>query len=110
MGVDYPDAPKMKKTDTLKREITFYVNAAFKVIVWVFGIILVYWLLLKITGHSPTSETVFMGALGIIVTLHLFTLGLVIRNSTDISDIKRHLKESDRRFYMLLKEFRSHSH
>lgn len=98
----------MKKVKTPMREIMFYVNAVFKVIIWVFGIILIYWLLLKITGHSPTSETVFMGALGIIVILHMFTLGFVIKNSIDISDIKRFMKESDRRFYAFAADYKKH--
>jgi len=108
VGVDYPDNPKMKKANTLKRQIMLYVNAVFKIIIWVFGIILIYWLLLKITGHSPTSETVFMSAFGVLVTLHLFTLGLVIRNSVDISDIKRFMKEADRRFYAFAADYRKH--
>ncbi len=31
------------------------------VIIWIFGILIIYWLVLKLTNHSPTIEQVAVG-------------------------------------------------
>jgi len=100
----YPDSVfKMKK---LEENIIFVSSVFFKIVIWVLGVIVIYWLLLKITGHSPTSETVFIGVFGAIVTLMGIMLSFIINIKGEIGEIKRFMKESDRRFYALARDFR----
>lgn len=100
----------MKKNKKFEDGALFVSKALFKIIVWVLGAILIYWILLKITGHSPPSETVFMGAFGIIITLVTIMFGFVFNISRDIGEIKRFMKESDRRFYALARAFERFKH
>ena len=39
------------------------------IIVWILGIIAIYWILLTLTNHSPTLEQLGMVVLGILTTL-----------------------------------------
>lgn len=103
----------MKKNKKLEDYVLFVSKALFKIIVWILGVILIYWILLKIMGHSPPSETVFMGAFGIIITLMTIMFGFVFNISRDIGEIKRFMMESDRRFYVLARNFerfKQHAH
>jgi len=39
------------------------------IIIWIFGILIIYWLVLKLTNHSPTIEQVGVGIFVLIATL-----------------------------------------
>ncbi|MBI2564570.1 hypothetical protein HYV79_01095 [Candidatus Woesearchaeota archaeon] len=48
------------------------------IIIWSLGILLIYWLVLKLTNHSPTFDQIIGGALGILGTVlakHHHTIG-----------------------------------
>ena len=55
------------------------------IMIYVLGAIAIYFLLLKLTNHSPTTDSVMLVMLGIIG-------GLVIKSSGDISVLKYEVK------------------
>jgi hypothetical protein len=50
---------------------------ASKILFYALGILLIYWLLLKITGHSPTSDQITTIVLSFLLTA-MAGLGLVV--------------------------------
>ncbi|MFO8016164.1 MAG: hypothetical protein R6U32_03605, partial [Candidatus Woesearchaeota archaeon] len=70
--------------------------------------LVIYWLVLKITGHSPTSEAVIMIVMGALTALVCLNLSFTFNIMKDLGDIKRYIKESDKRFYALAGDFRKH--
>lgn len=57
----------------MKKQID-YLDLGMKIVLWILGIALIYMLILKITGHSPTFETVTLAFIGIfgVALLHLY--------------------------------------
>lgn len=81
---------------------TEWVPLISKFIMWVLGILLIYFLLLKILGESPTSDTIFavtLGMLGANVMYLNYQLGKIDSNIKHLSnqfqalasDFKKHL-------------------
>jgi len=61
---------------------------------WVLGIVLIYMLILKITGHSPTETAIFGTALGVMATAIYqinYKLGNLIGEN---KEFKSNVKES----------------
>ncbi|MFO8015595.1 MAG: hypothetical protein R6U32_00675, partial [Candidatus Woesearchaeota archaeon] len=79
----------------------FIIQLLLKMTIWVFGGLVIYWLVLKITGHSPTSEAVIMIVMGALTALVCLNLSFTFNIMKDLGDIKRYIKESDKRFYAL---------
>ena len=88
-----------------------WVRIVSKLIVWICGSIIIYWLILKITGHSPTTDQVLISTMGILGMLQIATLTLLIKFMIDMSSFRghteHHIKECDRRFYALAKDFKN---
>lgn len=77
-----------------------------KLLMQVLSILAIYWLLLKLTNHSPTIEEVILVIGGIVaLTGFLFKIWREIKSIR--SDLKNHTKECDRRFYALAKDFKN---
>ena len=66
------------------------------------GILCIYWLFLKITGHSPSIEEVILMAITGLGTITVAALFLLFRLAGDVGELKgmfiEHAKNSDRRF------------
>jgi len=93
----------MADTDVnMKKKILDWIETIFKIFFWVIGALMIYWLLLKITGHSPTELQLIMG-------LQIATITILVKHIIDtnraIGKFDCHKKECDRRFYALAKDF-----
>lgn len=71
-----------------------YFELLTKTIMWILGIIVIYMLILKITGHSPTAEAVIIAFTGIIVTNLLFLNYKIGRHEEKFNNIRKDIKES----------------
>jgi len=49
----------------MKQKIDYF-DLVTKAVMWILGIIAIYMLILKITGHSPTIDTILMTVIGIL--------------------------------------------
>lgn len=69
--------------------------------VWVAGGILIYWLILKITGHSPT-------ALDILIVLNTVILSAMIIGGLTIGIKLGNLERTSKQFDSLSRDFKKH--
>lgn len=86
------------KTDKLA-----YLIIGGKIVAWVIGVIAIIMLLLKLLGHSPTADQLMVTLLGgifVIISTLCITVGM------HIGEVRRFMKESDRRFYSLASDFK----
>ena len=82
-----------------------YFIISLKVIMWILGILVISMLLLKLTNHSPTLDQVIVTLLGVILAA-IFTFSYTI--GTHIGEVRSYMKESDRRFYAFVNDYKSH--
>jgi hypothetical protein len=68
--------------------------------------LLIYWLVLKLTNHSPTAEQLLIGLQIMTITL---LVGLMCKTFMHMGKVEQYMKESDRRFYALAKDFKRHT-
>ncbi len=80
----------------MKKHIDYF-ELLTKTMMWILGIIVIYMLILKIIGHSPTTETVLISFIGII-TISL--LNLYYR----FGEFNNFIKETFPRFERNIKE------
>jgi amino acid transporter len=97
----------------MRKETTDWMVAVSKILSWILSIIAIYWILLKLTNHSPTTDQIMLAVLGIIATGIFAIIGILIKMTGDITDIKadlrNHTRECDRRFYTLARDFKRHA-
>ena len=97
----------------MNQKILEWLIIASKLALWVFAGIIVYWLLLKLTGHSPTIEEIILMFCGMIFTLVLGIASILIKFMVDVNRfmvrIDEHKRECDRRFYALAGDFKKHA-
>ncbi len=83
-----------------------------KIAEWLFACTVIYWLVLKLTGHSPTIEEIILMFCGMIFTLVLGIAGILIKFMVDVNRFmvraEDHRRECDRRFYSLAKDYKHH--
>ncbi len=83
-----------------------YVQLATKIVIWILGSILIYWLILKLTGHSPTMDQLILIGEGLIIGF-LFKLQRDIHeNRIEIKINRIKIKNIDRNFIALAKDFK----
>ena|SRR3989338_8685531 len=63
------------------------------------GIFLIYWLVLKLTGHSPTNEE-------IIIAVIFVMLPFVVKNSVDLAKLNVELKHTNKKLDTLCSDFK----
>ncbi len=70
----------------------------------------IYWLFLKITGHSPTFDEITLALLTGMATV---ILTLLVKISGEISELKgkfdMHTRHADKRFEALAADFKAHA-
>lgn len=70
-----------------------------KLLAYVLGVWVIYWLLLKITGHSPTADQILMSYLALMTTLIVAIGGVLFKLVGDVRELKgaflQHVKHSD---------------
>ncbi|MDP2750716.1 MAG: hypothetical protein Q8O89_07850 [Nanoarchaeota archaeon] len=72
-----------------------------------FGIlVLIYWLILKLTNHSPSANQILLSFVSIIAALTLFILGFTINNCIDIAKMKTELKYANKKLDALCSDFK----
>lgn len=91
-----------------------------KIVVWILGMIAVYWLILKITGHSPTSEAVMLIVLSILTTLVSLVISMMFKMNREMGEVRRDMrymkvdmKRMNGMLYAIMKDFRefkNHTH
>jgi len=95
----------------MKEEIIDWLIICSKIIFWLLAVIVIYWIILKLTNHSPTMEEIILSVTGIMATVVLGIAGLVIKILIVITEmrteLKHHIKECDRRFYALAIDFKN---
>lgn len=69
------------------------------------GVYVIYMLILKITGHSPDTITVLTWFVTAIIALQIFSLGLLISITKDISYIKWEIKGFNQFKSSMIKKF-----
>ena len=84
-------------------EIVMHIS---KMLAWILSIIAIYWLLLKLTGHSPTTDQLSLMVQGITLTV---LIKHVIKTEKHMTATEKHMNECDRRFYALARDFRRHA-
>lgn len=91
----------------MKNNLNTYIIILGKILVWILGITVIIMLLLKLTGHSPTADQIMVSMLGAMFATML-TFGYVF--GTHMGEVNRFMKESDRRFYALARNFERFKH
>jgi NhaP-type Na+/H+ or K+/H+ antiporter len=82
-----------------------YFMISMKIIMWILGALVIGMLLLKLTNHSPTLDQVMITLLGaILVSIITFSYAIGMH----IGEVKRYIKESDRKFSEFAKDYREH--
>ena len=66
----------------------------------------IYWLFLKITGHSPSIDEIILG----MVSFNTVCIVSTIKVLSELNGrFREHAKNSDRRFYALTEDFKAYS-
>jgi hypothetical protein len=82
------------------KALDILINAS-KLVSFVLGIIVIYWLLLKITGHSPTTDQVVLSYLTLITTLVVAMVGVLFKVVGELRELRgefrQHVKYCDER-------------
>ncbi|MBU1198683.1 MAG: hypothetical protein KKF46_02205 [Nanoarchaeota archaeon] len=85
------------------------VLSVFEYLFWIYVIlgsaVIVYFIILKLTGHSPTTDTIILTMLSVILA---GLLGGSITVGTHIGKVNEFMKNSDRRFAALARDFKEH--
>lgn len=81
-----------------------------KVLVWILGIIAVYWLILKIMGHSPTSEAVMLIVLSVLTTLVSMVISMMFKMNREMGEVRRDVKRIKGLIYAFINDFKDHTH
>jgi hypothetical protein len=76
-----------------------------KVFSWVLLAVVIYWLILKLTNHSPTLLEIFFGMQ---MTINVVMLGFMYRVSKHMGRVEQYMKDNDRRFAALASDFKRH--
>ncbi len=64
-----------------------------KIASYCLGLLLIYWLLLKISGHSPTSDQIILAYLGALTTSIFAIVGVLIKIVGDVRELKGEFKQ-----------------
>ena len=83
-----------------------------KIASWLFAGTVIYWIILKLTGHSPTVDEIILMFCGMIFTLLLGIAGILIKFMVDVNRfmvrVDSHIRDCDRRFYALAGDYKKH--
>lgn len=86
----------------MREKVLFWVTLTAKVVMWILSVLAIYWIILKLTDHSPASDQVMLTVLSIIASGVFGLIALVIhflmRFSHLAGKMDRHMHDSDRRF------------
>ena len=81
-----------------------------KLLFWFLSIWAIYWLILKVTGHSPTAVEIMIVmqsiTLGFLVAIIIFLFKFYGEFRSLDTKVSYHIRECDRRFYALAKDFK----
>ncbi len=76
-----------------------------RLIAWFLSALLVYWFILKLTGHSPTTNQIVLVGQGVIIVY-------IVKLNSDMNalsvTLKNYIREIHRRFFTLAKDFKRH--
>ena len=76
-----------------------------RICAWLISILVIWWLILKLTGHSPTTDQITLAfASGIMI----YVVRINGKLERLMGEFKMYRKESDRRFFALAKDFKKH--
>ncbi|MBW2971958.1 hypothetical protein KY359_02880 [Candidatus Woesearchaeota archaeon] len=82
-----------------------------KLLMWGLSILATYWIILKLTNHSPTEFQIIILFLSFISGGMIALTGFVFKIWGEVksirSDLRNHARECDRRFYALAKDFKN---
>ncbi len=88
------------------------IGRIYKIASVLLGILIIYWLFLKISGHSPTIEEVNLGITSILVMTMFGVVMFLVKLNGVVGELngmlKEHIKSCDRRFDILEASFREH--
>jgi uncharacterized membrane protein len=83
-----------------------------KIVMWALGVLVIYWLILKLTGHSPTYDQLILAIVSILATGFFAFIIYFIQFSNRVYQhmgrVENHMKDSDRRFHALANDFKTH--
>ena len=89
-----------------------WIQIGAKILFWCLSVILIYWLILKLTGHSPTTDQVIITLLVALCTTFagfvIFSIRFTNKVCEHIGKVNQYMKESDRRFFALARDFKKH--
>ena len=83
-----------------------YIELVIKTIMWILGIIVIYMLVLKIAGHSPTLESILLVFVGIIGTNLLFINYKIGKQEGKFNQFEYKIKDSFERMKKDLEEIK----
>ncbi len=108
---DHTYSLALNKGVNMNKDILDWVIITSKLLMWGMSILAIYWLILKLTNHSPTVEELILVILGIIggylatITVLVFKIWGELKSMK--SNLCNHTRECDRRFYALAKDFKN---
>ena len=79
-------------------KVTEIMMLASKIVMWTLGPLLIYWLILKITGHSPTASSVLISLNAIIIGAFVAFSVAMFHMAGNIGGMKQQLRDLERRF------------
>ncbi len=97
-----PTITKMKS----KKKLLFFVSSLIKIFIWALGLLVIYWIILKLTGHSPTTEAVLMTAISLIGTITIGLVGFCLKMSFEIGKMKSDLHYTKNMVYVMAKDLK----
>jgi len=64
-----------------------------KLLAYCLGLLVIYWLFLKVTGHSPASDQVILAYLGALTTGIMAIVGVLIKMSGDVRELRGEFRQ-----------------
>lgn len=68
-------------------------NVFMKLLIYGLGILVIYWLLLKITGHSPTGDQIMIVFLTLLSGLVMWSIRLIFKSSGELHELRGEFRQ-----------------
>lgn len=95
----------------MNRKLLDLIIIVSKLLTWGLSVLVIYWIILKLTNHSPTIEEVILAFVCILAGYMGIMTGFMFKMWGELksmrSDFRNHTRECDRRFYALAKDFKN---
>ena len=93
------------KRRLMNNRISNWAIIASKILFWIIGILAIYWLILKLTNHSPT-------VIDLILSLQIATItilvGFMYKTAKHMGKVENYMRGSDKKFNALANDFKKH--